>query len=146
MQLLSKSQRIIAFYILYELYHYENVKSTPFEAVVLSSIQTCIQHLNTATNQVGEDNQFKAEFKLLTDIMMSVPKMSKQSVKDFITEVESSKEPIDNPIPDIKSYFTILDQSMPKMTGPKAFSLTGVLRDQDDQEEYAPPEFGIQAN
>lgn len=67
----------MAFYILYELYHHENVKSTPFEAVVLSSIQTCIEHLNKATNMVGEENQFKAEFKLLTEIMVSVPKMSK---------------------------------------------------------------------
>lgn len=32
---------------------------------------------------------------------------------------------------------------MPKLNGPKAFSLTGVLRDQDDQEEYSPPESGI---
>jgi len=65
----------------------------------------------------------------LTDIMVSVPKMSKQPVKDFIAEVESSKDPIENPIPDIKSYFSILDQSMPRMTGPKAYSLTGIIRD-----------------
>ena len=55
--------------------------------------------------------------------------MSKQPVKDFIAEVESSKDPIENPIPDIKSYFSILDQSMPRMTGPKAYSLTGIIRD-----------------
>lgn len=68
----------MAFYILYELYHHEiSVKSTPFEAVVLSSIQTCIEHLNKSTNMVGEENQFKAEFKLLTEIMGSIPKISK---------------------------------------------------------------------
>lgn len=32
---------------------------------------------------------------------------------------------------------------MPKITGLKAYSLTGTLREQDDQEEYAPPESGI---
>lgn len=32
---------------------------------------------------------------------------------------------------------------MPKLTGPKAYSLTGILREQDDQEELAPPEYGI---
>lgn len=36
--LLQKSQRIIAFYILYELYRHENVSTTPFEAVVLSQL------------------------------------------------------------------------------------------------------------
>ena len=56
------------------------VKSTPFEAVVLSSLQTCVQHINTATNQVGEENQLKAEFKLLTDFMISVPKIQKVQI------------------------------------------------------------------
>jgi hypothetical protein len=78
--LLSKSQRIISFYILYELYHHENVKSTPFEAVVLSSIQTCASHINPGTNQVGEENQFKAELKLLTDFLFSVPKIAKNTI------------------------------------------------------------------
>jgi hypothetical protein len=80
--LISKSQRIIAFYILYELYRNDmTVKSTPFEAVVLSSLQTCVQHINTATNQVGEENQLKAEFKLLTDFMISVPKIQKVQIQ-----------------------------------------------------------------
>ena len=79
--MISKSQRIIAFYILYELYRNDmTVKSTPFEAVVLSSLQTCVQHINTATNQVGEENQFKAEFKLLTDFMISVPRIQKVQI------------------------------------------------------------------
>jgi hypothetical protein len=128
-QLLTKSQRIVAFYILYELYHHENVKSTPFEAVVLSSFQTCAWHLNTETNQVGEENQFKAEFKLLSDFLVSVPKISKQAVKDYITEVEASKEPLQNPIPDIKNYIDIHVANMPRVFGPKAYALTGILRD-----------------
>ncbi len=37
-------------------------------------------------------------------------------------------------------------QNMPKITGPKMYSLTGTLREQDDQEEYAPPESGIMPN
>jgi hypothetical protein len=66
---------------LYELYRNDmTVKSTPFEAVVLSSLQTCVQHINTATNQVGEENQFKAEFKLLTDFMISVPRIQKVQI------------------------------------------------------------------
>ncbi|MCR2374258.1 hypothetical protein NSP65_21775, partial [Salmonella enterica] len=46
LQLLSKFQRIVAFYILYEAYRYEpNVQATgtPFEAVVYSSLIACMQ-------------------------------------------------------------------------------------------------------
>lgn len=32
---------------------------------------------------------------------------------------------------------------MPKINGVKAHSMTGILRDQDDQEEQSPPEMGI---
>lgn len=34
-------------------------------------------------------------------------------------------------------------QKMPQLTGIKAYALPATLRDQDDQEEYAPPENGI---
>ncbi|CDW77476.1 UNKNOWN [Stylonychia lemnae] len=141
--LLSKSQRIIAFYILYQLYRHENVKSTPFEAVVMSSLQTCVQHINMSTNQVGEDNQYKAEFKLLTDFLVSVPKMSKQQVGQYIQDIENNKDPLELPIPDLKEYINMFQQNMPKINGMKAHSLTGILRDQDDQEEQCPPETGI---
>jgi hypothetical protein len=30
---------------------------------------------------VGEENQFKAEFKLLTDFLVSVPKMAKMQIQ-----------------------------------------------------------------
>lgn len=129
--------------MLYELYRNENVKSTPFEGVVLSSLQTCIAHFNPATNQVGEDNQYKAEFKLLTEFMTSVPKFAKSPVQQYIAEIEASKEPVENPIQDIKNYIQIHKEHMPRVAGPKGFALFGTLREQDDQEEQAPPETGI---
>ena len=140
---MSKSQRIIACYILYQLYTVEKVQSTPFEAVVLSSFQTCLMHVNTATNQVGEENQFKAEFRLLTDFFVSTPKMSKQQVIQYIQEMEASKEPIELAIPDIKHYIQIYQEKMPKLTGLRAVSVNGILQDQDDEEEFSPPELGI---
>ena len=57
--------------------------------------------------------------------------------------MELNKDPIENPILDIKNYINIHLQNMPKVTGQKGYSLTGTLREQDDQEEYAPPEQGI---
>ncbi len=64
-------------------------------------------------------------------------------INKYIHEVEHNRDPIENPIPDIKNYINIHVQNMPKLNGPKAYSLTGTLRDQDDQEEFAPPENGI---
>ena len=94
---------------------------------------------------MGEENQFKAEFKLLTDFLLSVPKMAKQQIQQYIIEVEQNKEPIQNSIPDIKNYINSHFLNMPRINGPKAYSLTGVLREQDDQEEFAPPELGVLA-
>jgi hypothetical protein len=121
--LLSKFQRIVAFYILYEAYRYEpNVQATgtPFEAVVYSSLMACMQtnerlgskaqatsvednqatasinnlgsqlsqvlpvgtHSLLTTNtpsSISADFNYRAEYKLLTDILVSVPKVSVQS-------------------------------------------------------------------
>ena len=52
----------MAFYILYEVYHHEpNVQSTPFEAVVLNTLQTYAQ-VSQASTEIGglgaEETQF----------------------------------------------------------------------------------------
>jgi hypothetical protein len=44
---------------------------------------------------------------MLTDFLVSVPKMAKQPVQQYIVEVEASKDPIENPITDIKNYFNL---------------------------------------
>lgn len=120
---MSKFQRIVAFYILYEAYRYEpNVQATgtPFEAVVYSSLIACMQtnerlgnklsqgaaaeegqsgsSLNAlgtplgqalpvgtqtlltsnAPNSISADFNYRAEYKLLTDILISVPKVGHQ--------------------------------------------------------------------
>lgn len=123
LQLLSKFQRIVAFYILYEAYRYEpNVQATgtPFEAVVYSSLIACMQTnerlgnktqhqtteegqpglinnlgaptgsnlpvgtqtllTSTSPNSISADFNYRAEYKLLTDILFSVPKVSSSIV------------------------------------------------------------------
>ena len=104
----------MAFYILYETYHQENVQETPFEAVVYNSLQACAQaHQNIKDNDVmpnsatadstlvggiqqpagtaallnqsnpssiGPDAHFRAEYKLLTDFLISVPKIRQDRV------------------------------------------------------------------
>lgn len=73
--------------------------------------------------------------------------MSKVPVQQYIHDVELNKDPIENTITDIKNYITIHQQNMPKLLGLKSVALTGaVLREWDDQDEYAPPELGIPVN
>jgi hypothetical protein len=50
-------------------------------------------------------------------------------VQAFIQEVEANKDPIQNPIPDIKNYISHHVANMPKLNGLKAYALTGTLRE-----------------
>jgi len=63
-------------------------------------------------------------------------------VNQYIQEIEASKDPIENPI-EINNYINSHMKRMPQITGPKAFALSGMLRDQDDHEELCPPDSGI---
>ena len=77
--MLTKSQRIIAFYILYKVYNNESFKVTPFESIVLSSINKCIQVLQTAPESV-EAFERRAEYQLLSDFVVSTPKIGSKLV------------------------------------------------------------------
>lgn len=55
--------------------------------------------------------------------------MSKLTISQYIQDVENNNDPIENPIPDIKNYINIHVQNMPKVNGPKSYSLNGILRD-----------------
>ncbi len=55
--------------------------------------------------------------------------MSKIEVDKYITEQENSRDQIENPFPDIKNYIKIHTDNIPKLSGLKAFSLSGILRD-----------------
>lgn len=73
--LLTKSQRIVAFYILYKVYNNENFKVTPFESIVLSSINQCLHVVqNQPDSQEALDR--KAEHTLLNDFVVSIPMVS----------------------------------------------------------------------
>jgi len=81
--LLTKIQRLVAFYILYKVYNAENFRVTPFESVVLSSINHCMQVFTTKQDSY-EAFERRAEYTLLTDFVVSTPKVSTFNSK-FIT-------------------------------------------------------------
>ena len=187
--MLSKSQRIVAFYILYEVYHHENVSLTPFEAVVYNSLQACAQaHASLKENRPLAENiakaplsagslpttqinasssllsdissthsgggpvnhgttgvtalltqsnpdstspsaNFRAEYKLLTDFLLSVPKIKQEQVGTFIKTAE-----LPSPIENLAGFIQNYQASMPKISGPKGHALSGVVRDLPENE------------
>jgi hypothetical protein len=78
----------VAFYILYEVYHHEqNVKTTPFEAVVYNCLQACATEIKLGSQDTGPfspEAHFRAEYKLLTDFLVSVPRIKQEKVGKFI--------------------------------------------------------------
>ena len=77
----------MAFYILYKVYSNENFKVTPFEAIVLSSINKCLQVMETQPESY-EAIERRAEYVLLSEFVISTPKMGGQNVNDFIQKIE----------------------------------------------------------
>jgi len=85
--LLTKIQRLVAFYILYKVYNAENFRVTPFESVVLSSINHCMQVFTTKQDSY-EAFERRAEYTLLTDFVVSTPKIANKIVQDYINQIE----------------------------------------------------------
>lgn len=85
--LLTKSQRIVAFYILYKVYNSENFKVTPFESIVLSAINKCL-HVSDTQPESYEALEHKAEYTLLSEFVISTPKIGNKNVNDYIFNIE----------------------------------------------------------
>ncbi len=85
---------------MYELYHHENVDSTPFETVVLNSIAS------------GQNEYNRVEMKLLVDFLVSIPRIGKTKVLAYIAEVEKNPE-APAQVPDIQNYINIHLSKMP---------------------------------
>lgn len=153
LQLLTKSQRIVAFYILYKVYNNENFKVTPFESIVLSSINKCMHVIQTQPDS-QEATERRAEYSLLSDFVVSTPKIQNKKVSEYIKSIEQHlSEGTDGPdaedapqlIPfaDIKEHIKTHIEAMPRVTGPKAFALSApVVRDEPDVPDNCPFQYG----
>mmetsp|Transcript_17824 Transcript_17824/g.24691 ORF Transcript_17824/g.24691 Transcript_17824/m.24691 type:complete len:317 (+) Transcript_17824:294-1244(+) len=94
-------------------------------------------------NPADSDEQklYVAEYKLLTDFLVSVPKISKEIVETFIKNAES---PSTEEVPDIRNYISIHQKIMPKLTGYKAYAISSVLRNQSENiDRNIVPDVGI---
>jgi heat shock protein HspQ len=78
---------------------HENVKTTPFYQLVLNLLSNP-QHLHPA------------EQKLLTDFLQSVPKVGKQTVNEFMQEVNKSVNK--KSLRDLEPYYKVHAENMPR--------------------------------
>lgn len=134
----------------------------PFESIVLSSINQCMQVLQTQPDSF-EAFERRAEYSLLSDFVISTPKIGNKKVSEYIRNIEQQvkngltsldaekiaetkdKDAKDGtsdeaegqltfiPSSDIKDHIKTHKELMPQITGPKAYSLPApVIRDEND--------------
>ena len=66
---------------------------------------------------------FRAEYKLLSDFLVSVPRIKNEKVGKFILEAETPSAI------DTTTYISNFEQALPKLKGAKAHAISGILRD-----------------
>ena len=71
----------------------------------------------------SSEAHFRAEYKLLNDFLVSVPRIKNEKVGKFIFDSETP-----NPI-DISTYVANFESALPKVKGNKAYAISGILRD-----------------
>lgn len=119
--MLNIRQRLVGLYVLYEIYLHENVKTTPFYQLVLDLLDHAdLLHI--------------AEQSLLMDFVKSVPKISKQTPKEYIAE--ANKMPRQQLLLDLEPYRKAHKENMPKTNEISAASLTSLIRDVDSEEQH----------
>ena len=99
----------------------ENVKTTPFYQLVLNLLSNP-QYLHPA------------EQKLLTDFLQSVPKVGKQTVNEFMQEVDKSINK--KSLYDLEPYYKVHAENMPLTNLLYSCEVSPVLREED----FVPPE------
>mmetsp|Transcript_23826 Transcript_23826/g.51991 ORF Transcript_23826/g.51991 Transcript_23826/m.51991 type:complete len:426 (+) Transcript_23826:136-1413(+) len=121
-RLLSPTQRMVGFYLLYDIHRNDDLQTTPFVPIVLESV---------------EQTEDAAERRFLLQFLTSQPKdLLKQSVKDFL----ASHDPADVPgIPDLDAFRRMHQEEAPKVTEQEACGLRPALVEDSDDAWWARP-------
>jgi hypothetical protein len=122
----------MSFYIMYKLYHNENVTTTYAEGIVLKTIQRLKSSLQSV------DVNFKAEQSLLNDILHFIPKVGSKKVREFIEESESMGDQLKE-LHDINQYLRQYQEKMPILNGVEKFAVPGTLRDYETDDDLPIP-------
>merc|ERR1719238_2380219 len=114
-QLLTQTQRLVGFYLLYDIYRNETLPTTPFVPIVLETVEQ--------TSDV-------VERKFLLQFLTSPPKdLPKQSVRDFLASVDPTEVPT---IPDLDTFRRMHQEGAPKVLGRAALGIRPTVRDGSD--------------
>ena len=80
-------------------------------------------------SSIGPDAYFRAEFKLLTDFLVSVPRIKQEKVDCFIRNADCPPS-----IANLETYIQSHQNTMPAISGMKRYAMCGTLRDIPDNE------------
>mmetsp|Transcript_27593 Transcript_27593/g.62809 ORF Transcript_27593/g.62809 Transcript_27593/m.62809 type:complete len:422 (-) Transcript_27593:47-1312(-) len=124
-QLLTQTQRIVGFYLLYDIYRNETLPTTPFVPIVLETV---------------EQTSDTVERKFLLQFLTSPPKeLPKQSVTDFLASVDPSEVPT---IPDLDAFRRMHQEGAPQVLPGVTLGVRPSIRDCADEASWALPSFG----
>mmetsp|Transcript_36655 Transcript_36655/g.101835 ORF Transcript_36655/g.101835 Transcript_36655/m.101835 type:complete len:420 (-) Transcript_36655:29-1288(-) len=119
-QLLTQTQRIVGFYLLYDIYRNETLPTTPFVPIVLETV---------------EQTSDMVERKFLLQFLTSPPKeLPKQSVSDFFASYDPSEIPT---IPDLDAFRRMHQEGAPQVLPSAALGVRPSIRDRSDEAYWA---------
>ena len=115
--LLTQTQRLVGFYLLYDIYRHETAEgTTPFVPLVLEMVEQ--------TNDM-------AERKFLLQFLSSLPKeLPKQSVQGFLQSCDPAEQPV---VPDLDALRRMHEESAPKMSSAADLGIRPVVNDKSDE-------------
>lgn len=121
-KLLTQTQRLVGFYLLYDIYRNEtSLPTTPFVPIVLETVEQ--------TSDVVERT-------FLLQFLTSPPKeLPKQSVRDFLATYDPSEIPT---IPDLDAFRRMHQEGAPQVLSTAALGVRPSVRDRSDEAYWAP--------
>jgi len=118
--LLTQTQRLVGFYLLYDIYKNETLPTTPFVPIVLETVE-----------RTGD----LVERKFLLQFLTSPPKeLPKQSVRDFLASHSQSEVPA---IPDLDTFRRMHHEGAPQVHQTAASGIRPVIRDRSEEAQWA---------
>eukprot|EP00928_Gymnodinium_smaydae_P080454 TRINITY_DN64142_c0_g1_i1.p1 TRINITY_DN64142_c0_g1~~TRINITY_DN64142_c0_g1_i1.p1 ORF type:complete len:425 (-),score=87.07 TRINITY_DN64142_c0_g1_i1:133-1407(-) len=119
-RLLTQTQRLVGFYLLYDMYRSESLSTTPFVPMVLETV---------------ERTQDLVERRFLLQFLTSPPKeLPKQSVSGFV----ASHDPADMPtMPDLDTFRRMHQEGAPQVPPWPGLGIRPTIRDTSDEGYWA---------
>ena len=121
--LLTQTQRLVGFYLLYDIYRHESLPTTPFVPLVV---------------EIVEKTTDEVERKFLLQFLSSLPKeLPKQSVQSFLQSCDPAEHPA---IPDLDAFRRMHQESAPGVSKANSIGLRPVIKDWSDEGYWVLPD------